>query len=61
MWLMTSMGLMSAARTTMAGAEAWAVAGSEGVVLRTALTTSLTPRLRHFCFAAVIGFVSRQS
>jgi hypothetical protein len=49
---------MSAARMTMAGAATWAVAGSEGVVLRTALTTSLTPRLRHFCFAAVGECVS---
>jgi hypothetical protein len=64
MWEMTSMGEMSAASTTMPKGnggeeeddeeeeEAWAVAVAEGD-LRSALTTSLTPRLSDFVPAAV--------
>lgn len=57
MWLITSMGEMSAARTTRAGGRAVVavVAGD----LRRALTTSFTPRLRVRCAAAEGNIVSR--
>lgn len=50
---MTSIGEMSAARTTIPDGRAWASDGLPSGVLRTALTTSLTPRFRHFCLAAM--------
>ena len=48
---MTSIGEMSAARTTMPGGEA-VVEVVAGVDLRRLLTTSLTPRLRDLFLAA---------
>ena len=52
---MTSMGEMSAARTTMAGGSPPpAVMAAAALDLRRDLTTSLTPRLRDLFFVAVI-------
>lgn len=48
---MTSMGEMSAARMTTPIGVVWAEV--EGVDLRSALTTSFTPRFRVRCAAAV--------
>jgi hypothetical protein len=54
MWLMTSKGEMSAARiTTPMGSVMGALAAGVGL-LRRALTTSLTPRLRDLLTAAVV-------
>ena len=54
MWEMTSMGEMSAARTTMPeGVELGLVVGLEGGDFRIALTVSLTPRVRDLDFAAI--------
>jgi len=50
------MGEMSAARTTMPGGDGEEEEEDEGTLgdLRSALTTSLTPRLRHLLAAAVV-------
>ena len=57
MWLMTSMGEMSAASTTMpgGGADDARLPGVAAGDLRIALTHSLTPRFSVLCLAATRG------